>query len=240
MIDEIQRQLVGLSNSEDTLFLQRFFKTGPGQYGEGDIFRGIRVPELRRLAKANQAITLEQAERLLQSPYHEDRLLALFILVLKYATADEAGRAAVYELYLRSTRCINSWDLVDASAEQIVGAYLSNRSREPLVHLARSPSIWERRIAILATFHFIRRGTFDATLRVAGILLTDKEDLIHKAVGWMLREVGKRDLHREEAFLRAHLKEMPRTMLRYAIEKFPEERRREYLKGTVLPGMESV
>jgi 3-methyladenine DNA glycosylase AlkD len=235
MIDEIQSQLVSLSNSEDGLFLQRFFKTGPGQYGEGDLFRGIRVPELRRLSIANQGISLEQAEGLLHSAYHEDRLLALLILVRKYGKADEAGRAAVYELYLRSTRFINNWDLVDASAEHIVGAYLSNRSQETLDHLARSHSIWKRRIAVLATFHFIKRGTFDATLRIAEILIADEEDLIHKAVGWMLREVGKRDMPREAAFLSAHCRQMPRTMLRYAIEKFPEEKRRRYLKGAVSP-----
>ena len=238
MIDELQSQLISLSNSADGLFLQRFFKTGPGQYGEGDLFRGIRVPQIRRLA-ANHPLPLEQAERLLHSAYHEDRLLALLILVRKFAKADEAGQAAIYALYLRSTRYINNWDLVDVSAEHIVGAYLSNKSQEPLDHLARSRTIWERRIAILATFHFIRRGNFDATLRIAGILLTDKEDLIHKAVGWMLREVGKRDIQKEEAFLGAHYRQMPRTMLRYAIERFPEEKRRSYLKGTVSSSMAS-
>lgn len=233
MIDEIQRQLVSLSNPEDGLFLQRFFKTGPGQYGEGDLFRGIRVPELRKLSKAHQDIPLENAEWLLHSAYHEDRLLALLILVRKYAKADERGRTGVYELYLGNTRFINNWDLVDASAEHVVGAYLSDKSQEPLYQLARSRSIWERRIAVLATFHYIRRDNFDGTLTIAGILLGDREDLIHKAVGWMLREVGKRDLQREETFLRAHYRQMPRTMLRYAIERFPQEKRLRYLKGTV-------
>lgn len=236
MIDEIQSRLVTLSNAEDALFLQRFFKTGPGQYGEGDLFRGIRVPELRKLSRAWEAIPLERAAQLLHSTYHEDRLLALLILVRKYAKADEADRAALYELYLSSTHCINNWDLVDASAEHIVGAYLSDKSQEPLDRLARSRHIWERRIAIIATFHFIRRGTFDATLRIAEILLKDEEDLIHKAVGWMLREVGKRDMEREEAFLIAHYRRMPRTMLRYAIEKFPEDERQRYLKRTVRSG----
>jgi len=233
MIDEIQSQLITLSNSEDGLFLQRFFKTDPGQYGEGDLFRGIRVPALRRLSAANRPLPLEQAERLLHSVYHEDRLLALLILVRKFAKADEAGRAAIYELYLRSTRFINNWDLVDVSAEHIVGAYLSDKGQEPLDNLARSRRIWERRMAILATFHYIRRDRFDATLKIAGILLTDTEDLIHKAVGWMLREVGKHDIESEEAFLGVHYRQMPRTMLRYAIERFPEEKRRRYLKGTV-------
>jgi 3-methyladenine DNA glycosylase AlkD len=233
MIDEIQNQLVSLSNNEEGLFLQKYFKTGPGQYGEGDFFRGIRVPVLRRLSKAHQEIALAQAELLLHSEYHEDRLLALMILVRKYDRADEANRTAIYKLYLSNTKFINNWDLVDSSAEHIVGAYLRERSRKPLDRLSRSRSIWERRIAILATFHFIRLGEFEETLRIAEGLLGDKEDLIHKAVGWMLREVGKRDIKKEEAFLRVHYRQMPRTMLRYAIEKFPEVKRQRYLRGTV-------
>jgi 3-methyladenine DNA glycosylase AlkD len=237
MINEIQNQLAGFSNPEDGEFLQRFFKTGPGQYGEGDLFRGIRVPVLRRLSKAHQDIPLDLAEQLLRSAYHEDRLLALLILVRKFADADETGKAAIYTRYLDNTRFINNWDLVDISAMHIVGAYLFDKNKEPLYQLARSGHLWERRIAILATFHFIKRNSFDETLRIAGILLTDKEDLIHKAVGWMLREVGKRDMKSEEAFLCAHYRQMPRTMLRYAIEKFPPEKRLSYLKGTVLPNL---
>jgi len=237
LIDEIQSQLVNLSNSEDGLFLQRFFKTGPGQYSEGDLFRGIRVPELRRLSKAHQNITLKQVLQLLHSAYHEDRLLALLILVRKYASATEAEKSGIYALYLSHTRFINNWDLVDASAEHIAGAYLSNKSKDPLYHLSRSCNIWERRIAMLATFHFIKRGKYDVTLGIAEILLKDREDLIHKAVGWMLREVGKRDIQREEAFLRLHYRQMPRTMLRYAIEKFPEDKRKRYLKSAVSTGM---
>jgi 3-methyladenine DNA glycosylase AlkD len=237
LIDDIQSQLVSLSNSGDAISLQRFFKTGPGQYGEGDLFRGIRVPVLRKLSKAQQDIPLEIAELLLHSAYHEDRFLALLILMCKYANADEMRRTSIYTLYLDNTRFINNWDLVDVSAEHIVGAYLSDKSQEPLHQLARSCSIWERRIAIIATFHFIKRCKFDETLRIAEMLLTDKEDLIHKAAGWMLREVGKRDIQREEAFLGVHYKQMPRTMLRYAIEKFPNEKRLRYLKGTVYPGV---
>ena len=232
MLDEIQAELITLSNPEDARFLQRYFKTGPGQYGEGDLFRGIRVPVLRKLSLAGQAMSLAQTELLLQGSYHEDRLLALLILVRKFAKADEAGKAFIYHMYLGSTRFINNWDLVDLSAEHIVGAYLNDKDQATLDRLAQAHSIWERRIAVLATFHFIRKGSFDATLRIAGTLLRDKEDLIHKAVGWMLREVGKRDQQREEAFLRAHHQVMPRTMLRYAIEKFPEEKRLSYLKGT--------
>ena len=235
MLDDIHNRMVSLSNSADAQFLQRFFKTGPGQYGEGDLFRGIRVPVLRGLAKLYKDISLEQAELLLRSAYHEDRLLALLLLMRKYAASDETGKAEIYRLYLENTKYINNWDLVDVSAEHILGAYLSDTGKEPLYQLARSGSIWERRMAILSTFHFIRRGPFDETLKIAGMLLNDTEDLLHKAVGWMLREVGKRDMPREEAFLRSHYRQMPRTMLRYALERFPEERRQEYLKGTVSP-----
>ncbi len=233
MLNKIQGQLVTLSNPEDALFLQRYFKTGPGEYGEGDIFRGIRVPVLRRLSKENQDIPLELVERLLRSDYHEERFLALLILVHRYARGDKAVRTDIYDSYLGHTRFINSWDLVDLSSEQIVGAYLAEKSKAPLYQLARSSSLWERRIAILATFHYIKRGIFDETLAIAGMLLSDSEDLIHKAVGWMLREVGKRDLQREELFLAIHYNQMPRTMLRYAIEKFPLDKRLGYLKGTV-------
>ncbi|MEI6305193.1 MAG: DNA alkylation repair protein [Deltaproteobacteria bacterium] len=233
MVNDIQDKMASLSNFEDAKFLQKFFKTGPGQYGEGDIFRGIRVPILRRLAKFYQNIPLEHAELLLKSAYHEDRLLALLILVRKFTAADETERLAIYSLYLENTRFINNWDLVDTSAEHIVGAFLINKEKEVLYQLAQAISLWERRIAILATFHFIKRNMFDETLKIAKILLTDKEDLIHKAVGWMLREIGKRDMLIEEKFLNDHYLKMPRTMLRYAIEKFPSGRRLEYLKGTV-------
>jgi 3-methyladenine DNA glycosylase AlkD len=235
MVDEIQKQLAALGNPRDAEFLQRYFKTGPGQYGAGDLFRGIRVPVLRRLSLARRGLPLESALRLLQSPYHEDRLLALLILVLKYAKADQTDQLTIYRAYLANTGQINNWDLVDSSAEHIVGAYLWERDREPLERLARSASLWERRIAVLSTFHYIKRGSFDSTLHIAELLLEDREDLIHKAVGWMLREVGKRDQAREEVFLLTHHKTMPRTMLRYAIERFAAEKRLGYLKGC-LPG----
>ena len=235
MLNEIHDQLSRLADSAEAQFLQRFFKTGPGEYGEGDRFRGIRVPVLRKLAATYQMLPLEQTEELLHRAHHEDRLLALLILVRQFAKADPAGQTAVYDLYLGNTRFINNWDLVDVSAEHIVGAHLYRQSRKPLDRLAHSRSLWERRIAMLATFHFIRRGEFADTLRIAELLLTDREDLIHKAVGWLLREVGKRDQAIEESFLRAHYRQMPRTMLRYAIERFPEELRQEYLHGTVPP-----
>ncbi len=190
-----------MSNADDARFLQGYFKTGPGQYDEGDLFRGIRLPELRRLSILYRAIPLEKTEMLLRSRYHEDRLLALLILVLSFREADEAGRSDIYRVYLGNTKFINNWDLVDASAGHIVGAYLWGKDDSPLYILANSRNLWERRIAVIATSHSIKNGFFDSTLRISALLLNDKEDLIHKAVGWMLREVGKRDMEAEENFL---------------------------------------
>ncbi len=232
-VAEIQKEMASISNPEDAAFLQAYFKTGPGQYGEGDIFRGIRVPVLRKLAGKYRHIPLEDADALLQNPYHEDRLLALLIIIRKYEGADEAGRTAIYKLYLGRTAFINNWDLVDVSAPRIIGAHLDESSREPLYILARSQRIWERRIAVLAAFHFIRKGDFQDALKIAALLLGDRQDLIHKAVGWMLREIGKRDQEAEEEFLRGHYRRMPRTMLRYAIERFPRDKRLAYLKGEI-------
>ncbi len=231
---EIQRELKQLGNAEIARHSLRFFKTGVGQYGAGDRFLGIRVPALREIAKKYQGIGLDDAVELLRSAFHEERLMALFILVRKYQRPKDTGeREAIYRLYLNSTRWINNWDLVDCSAEHIAGAHLRERDKRPLYKLASSESLWERRIAMMATFHFIRQGEFDDALRIVAILLPDPEDLIHKAVGWMLREIGKRDLDTEERFLKCHCRQMPRTMLRYAIEKFPEQKRQRYLKGTI-------
>ncbi|MDQ5988111.1 MAG: hypothetical protein CSYNP_03867 [Syntrophus sp. SKADARSKE-3] len=232
-IEEIQKELSDISNPQDAAFLQGYFKTGLGQYGEGDLFRGIRVPALRKLSRKYRDITLDATESLLHSAFHEDRLLALLILVCKFERADEAGRSAIYLKYLESTFFINNWDLVDLSAPNIVGAYLNGSCRDMLFKLARSKSLWERRIAVLATFHFIRNSDFADSLKIAVLLLEDRQDLIHKAVGWMLREIGKRDLEAEEAFLLKHYRQMPRTMLRYAIERFPEDRRMGYLRGEI-------
>ena len=229
----IQSKLKGLANKKNAEVAQRFFKTGPGEYGEGDIFLGIRVPVLRRLAKEYQTITVREAEHLLKSPIHEERLLALFILIRIYSKAEEVIKKAIYELYLKNSKFINNWDLVDSSAEYIVGDFLLDKEKNPLYQLARSKNLWERRISIMSTFCFIKRRQYSETLKVAKKLLNDKEDLIHKAVGWMLREVGKRNLPLEEEFLKEHYKEMPRTMLRYAIEKFPETKRHGYLKGKI-------
>lgn len=228
----VQRELRRLANPERARISQWFFQTGPGEYGAGDQFIGLTVPQLRKLARQYRALSLTETKRLLRSSIHEERLLALLILVAAFARADAASQQHIYQAYLQNTRYINNWDLVDSSAAQIVGAFLAQRSRMPLRQLARSDSLWERRIAIIATFHFIRHGEFLPTLAIARQLLDDREDLIHKAVGWMLREVGKRDLPAEERFLRRHYRQMPRTMLRYAIERFPEPKRLRYLKGT--------
>ena len=208
-----------------------FFKTGPGEYGEGDRFLGVTVAQLRTLARRYVDLPLTRVIRLLQSPWHEERLLALLILVDQYARAGEPARHAIHRAYLRNTKSINNWDLVDSSAAQIVGAHLDNCDRRLLRRLARSKSVWERRIAMIATYHYIRRGDFTDALAIAALLRRDEHDLIHKAVGWMLREIGKRDRRVEERFLRKHAPTMPRTMLRYAIEKFPRTLRQRYMSA---------
>ena len=223
---EAARRLRDFASEERAAVSRRFFKTGPGQYGEGDEFLGVRVPDLRTVVREFRSLTPDELLPLLHSKWHEERLLAVVILTEQYKRSD---RNAIYKLYLANTKFINNWDLVDASAPQIVGAHLFERSRAPLRKLAKSKSLWERRIAIIATQHFIRNGDFDDTLAIAEMLLGDGEDLIHKATGWMLREVGNRDRARLLAFLDEHVTSMPRTMLRYAIEKFPEELRKRYL-----------
>lgn len=230
---QLEAHLKSLGDPEKAAFHQRFFRTGPGEYGEGDVFLGIEVPELRRLSREHRAIPVGEAKKLLRSKYHEARLLALFMLVLRYEKGDEETRDNIYRFYLRSAKHVNNWDLVDLSAPRIVGAHLLNRPRKPVHDLARSRDLWRKRIAMLATYAFIKEDDFDDALRVAETLVRDEHDLIHKAVGWMLREIGKRDRGVEEAFLAKHYKTMPRTMLRYAIEKFPERTRKRYLRGEV-------
>ena len=212
---------------------QRFFKTGAGEYGEGDIFLGVTVPELRKLAKEYKTIGPNEINQLLQSPIHEERLLSLFLLIHRYSKGDEPEKKRIYEFYLKNAKFINNWDLVDSSAGHIVGAFLFGKSKNPLYDLVKSKNLWKRRISIISTFYFIKHNQFGDTLQISKILLSDKEDLIHKAVGWMLREIGKRDMIIEENFLKTHYKNMPRTMLRYAIEKFPESKRQRYLKGKI-------
>ena len=230
----IRAQLRALADPDVAAHSARFFKTAPGEYGAGDRFLGIRVPVLRRIAHEHRAATATTAFRLLRSKLHEERLLALLLLNALFEHADDQGKTRIYERYLASTaRYVNNWDLVDTSAPTIVGGYLATRNRRPLRTLARSSNLWERRVAIMATLPLIRQGSFDDTLAVAERLLDDEHDLIHKATGWMLREVGNRDRPVAEAFLRKHHARMPRTMLRYAIERFPAARRRAYLDGRV-------
>jgi 3-methyladenine DNA glycosylase AlkD len=232
-VQEIRDRLQTLGNPQHAAVLSRFFKTGPGEYGEGDVFVGLHVPEIRKLAREYCPLPLHEAVLLLQSHIHEARLLALFILIRMYNRGDDPVRDQVYRAYLENTRFVNNWDLVDASAEHIIGAHLGIDNRGKLDALASSTLIWERRISIIATFNFIKRGEFADTLRISELLLRDREDLIHKAVGWMLREVGKRDMSIEEAFLKTSYRSMPRTMLRYAVEKFPETLRKQYLRGEI-------
>ena len=221
--------MLGLRNARRAEGVARFFKTGPGEYGAGDRFLGIDLPTLRRLVREFAALPLGEVATALASPWHEERLVALLLLVRRYQRGTSRDREAIYRLYMRRRTRVNNWDLVDLSAEHIVGAHLVNGSRTVLTALARSPRLWDRRIAIIATAHYIKRGEFGPTLQLARLLLGDEHDLIHKAVGWMLREVGKRDRAVEEAFLRRHAHRMPRTMLRYAIERFPERLRKRYL-----------
>jgi 3-methyladenine DNA glycosylase AlkD len=230
---DAQQKVRGLADSALAASSVRFFKTGPGQYGENDLFLGLRTATLRQLAREYHCLPFTEVEGLLQSPYHEERALALLIMVRIAGKAADSLRKEIYESYLANTQFVNNWDLVDVSAPALVGGYLVDRSRTPLVRLARSKSLWERRIAIVATQHFIRRDDFPDTLKIAKILLKDSEDLIHKAVGWMLREVGERDQPTLEIFLLKHYARMPRTMLRYSIEKFAPAKRQAYLKGLV-------
>ena len=229
----IRRRLMAHADPSSVPILQRFFKTGPGEYGERDVFVGIRVPAMRSVCRECRGAPLDTIRTLLRSRVHEERSLALMLLVDAFKAADEDGRRAIYELYLSHTVSINNWDLVDASAAQILGGWLHARDRAPLRTLAASASLWERRMAIIATANFIKRGEFDDTFAIADTLLNDEHDLIHKAVGWMLREVGNRDGAAERRFLKGRYQRMPRTMLRYAIEKFPEAERKRYLAGTV-------
>ncbi len=213
---------------------RRFFKTGPGQYGEGDVFIGVKVPRIREVARENLLLPRGEIKQLLHSKVHEERLLALLILVDQFGHANEHDREAIYNFYLLNTKHINNWDLVDLSADKIVGEYLQNTSKAILFKFAKSKNIWERRIAILATFAFIKRGQSELTFKIADMLRHDEHDLIHKAVGWMLREVGKRcSLPALERYLKPRYARMPRTMLRYAIERIPKRRRQLYLLGKV-------
>ena len=232
-IKKVRQEIRNHSNKELAVFLQRFFKTGPGEYGEGDKFAGIKVPVSRKIAINNYNLTLEEVKQLLLSKLHEERLIALLILVHQYKKSDEAQREKIFKFYIRNAKYINNWDLVDLSAPQIVGAFIVDKEKDILFKFANSNNLWQKRIAVLSTFSFIKINRFDVALQISEILLNDEHDLIHKAVGWMLREIGKRNLTVEENFLKKYYKKMPRTMLRYAIEKFPEAKRQKYLKSKI-------
>jgi 3-methyladenine DNA glycosylase AlkD len=232
-LKQIRAKLNANADKSKAKVLQTFFKTGIGQYSQGDIFLGISVPHTRAIAQEFPDLTKSDIIELLKSKYHEHRLIALLILVEQFKTADHTEKTQIYKLYMGNTQYINNWDLVDLTAPKIVGGFLFDKQRKELYEFAQTQNLWEKRIAIVATYFFIKRDEFQDTFKIAKILLTDKHDLIHKAVGWMLREVGKKNLVQEEAFLKKHYKIMPRTMLRYAIEKFPEIKRQKYLKSQI-------
>jgi 3-methyladenine DNA glycosylase AlkD len=225
----VVRQLQRNADPRRATSSQRFFRTAPGEYGAGDRFLGLTVPRLRELAREYRDLELSEIENLLESPWHEARLLAVVLLADRYPKADAPTQERIYRLYIRRTDRINNWDLVDASAPAVVGAHLLRRSRAPLRRLSRSRNLWERRISVVATQYFINRGEFDDTLRLAELLMDDEHDLIHKAVGWMLREVGKRDEAVLLSFLERHAGAMPRTALRYSVERLSPLRRKRYM-----------
>jgi 3-methyladenine DNA glycosylase AlkD len=234
-LESLKSELKSLANPEKAKVLQKFFKTGKGEYAEGDIFLGISVPESRKIAKKYSFLSLNEIKSLLESKIHEERLIALLILVNNFKKSKKTPfeQRKIFEFYLANTKHINNWDLVDLSADKIAGEFVFKDGNNLLSFLARSQNLWEKRIAIISTFAFLKKRKFGETLAISEILLNDGHDLIHKAVGWMLREVGKRDLNVLEIFLKSHYKEMPRTMLRYSIEKFPEDKRQMYLKGEI-------
>jgi len=232
-LTELRKRIKTLASSDIAKTMQWFFKTGKGEYGEGDVFAGLKVPTQRKIAREFKDLSLADLKELLRSKIHEERLISLLILVNNYERGDEKEKKSIYTFYIKNRMGINNWDLVDLSAPKIVGKYLFDKDKSILFKFASSKNLWERRIAILSTYEFIRNHQYDTTLKIAKILLEDEHDLIHKAVGWMLREIGKKDLKVEEIFLKKHYKKMPRTMLRYAIEKFPETKRKKYLQGKI-------
>ncbi len=232
MLEQIFEDTKKISNPEKAKQLMKFFKTGKGEYGEGDLFLGIQVPEIRKIAKKYLEISFFDLTKLISDKYHEHRLLALLFLVQKYKKIKTTKeKKEIIDFYLKNTKYINNWDLVDLSAPYLTGDYFLEKDKKILYDFVKSKNIWEKRIAIISTYCFIKNNNFEDTLRMSLLLLTDKHDLIHKAVGWMLREVGKKNKKVETEFLNQYYKQMPRTMLRYAIEKFPEKERQFYLKS---------
>ena len=230
MISQLKRDLQKLKNPEKIKIYSNFFKTGKGQYGEGDKFLGITIPQQRAIAKKYPNLTLKDIQKLLNDPIHEIRITALIILVEQYKKADESLKNKIYNFYMKNSKKMNNWDHVDCTAPYIAGPHLLNKNKSILYKFAKSKNLWERRISIITTYHFIKNNKFTDTIKIAEILLKDDHDLIHKAVGWMLREVGKKDQKLLEKFLKKHHKIMPRTMLRYSIEKFTESKRKFYMK----------
>ena len=233
MLENLKKELESAANIEHAKILQGFFKTGDGEYREGDIFLGIKLPIQREIAKKYYGLSLPKIQELIKSKVHEHRLTSLIILTEKYKKAEEEYKGDIFNFYLKNSKNINNWDLVDISAPQIIGDFLHDKKKKILYELAESENLWERRIAIVSSFHFIKRGYFQDTLRISEILLRDSHDIIHKATGWMLREVGKKDKKVLKNFLKKHYAEIHRTTLRYAIEKFPEEERKNYLLGNI-------
>ena len=229
-----REEIRALANKEIAQHSLRFFKTDKGEYGHGDLFLGVRAPQIRLIAKKHVDISITDMKTLIQSKYHEERFLGLIILVNKYAkTKDKKNRNQLYKIYVSSFKYINNWNLVDVTCPHVTGKHLIDKDRTILYKWAKSEDLWAKRIAMVSTFSFIRKNDLEDTFKIAEILLHDEHDLIHKAVGWMLREAGKRDIKKEETFLKKYYKTMPRTMLRYSIEKFPETKRQKYLKGTI-------
>lgn len=230
----LRKELKSKANLKRAKILQRFFKTGKGEYGEGDVFLGIRTSDERKIAKKYRDLRFGDLRQLLKSKIHDERGIALLILVHKYKRGGETEKKQIFNFYLKNTKCVNNWDLVDSSAPKIIGEYLLglgliNKTKKTLYRLVKSKNIWERRIAILATYAFIKKDQFAETLKISEMLLNDKHDLVHKAVGWMLREVGKKSQKTLEKFLKKYASKMPRVMLRYAIERLPEAERRYFL-----------
>lgn len=233
-VSQMKAELKALGSPEKAREASRFFKTGPGQYGEGDVFIGVTVPEIRAVAKRYLDLPLHDVEELIMSSIHEERLTALIVLVYQFGKGSEATKKAIYDFYMTHTAYINNWDLVDTSAEFIVGPWLADKDKTVLGQLAHSELVWDRRIAMLATFDYIKQGDPTDALTIVTLLLEDQHDLIQKAVGWMLREIGKRCSEKaEKEYLQKHYKTMSRTTLRYAIERFPKEVREAYLSGSI-------
>jgi len=231
MLEQLKKELNNSANIEQAKNLQRFFKTGKGEYGEGDVFLGIKIPVLRGIIKNYYDLSLPKIQELLKSKIHEHRMSGIFILTHKYQKASDEDKANIFNFYLKNTKNINNWDLVDLSAPKISGSFLFDKDKKILYELVHSENLWERRIAILSTSYFISKNKFEDALAISELLLNDKHDLIHKAVGWMLREIGKKEQEVLENFLKQHYENIPRTTLRYAIEKFEENERKNWLRG---------